>query len=239
MLAGFKTASWRRPFAATASAGNENGVIASASGGYGFSTSSLDVGPFTWNAQVYADGSVDGSYNYTQVSTSTGAALTVSGPLTCAVIIGNHVWVGGIIEESSRDSLIGLNMWFQARGIRGQPPAKRARSPARDEHHDRHCLSLGKQLCDVKAVQVRQLDVEQHDVRTKHGRRFERRGAVTGLADDREAPGLKQRCGRSPKGGVIVDDQHRLPHARTLARSRAGDVRATTEFGSDGDRLGG
>jgi len=101
-------------FAATASAGNENGVIASASGGYGFSTSSLDVGPFTWNAQVYADGSVDGGYNYTQVSTSTGAALTVAGPLTCVVITGNHVWVGGIIEASSRDSLIGLNMWFQA-----------------------------------------------------------------------------------------------------------------------------
>ena len=60
-------------FAATASAGNENDVIASASGGYGFSTSSLDVGPFTWNAQLYADGSVDGGYNYTQASTSTGA----------------------------------------------------------------------------------------------------------------------------------------------------------------------
>ena len=100
--------------AATASAGTESGVVASASGGYGFSTSAADIGPFTWQFQLHADGSVNGGYNYTQVSLSTGAALTVKGPLTCAVIIGNHVWVGGIIAESSRDSLIGLNMWFQA-----------------------------------------------------------------------------------------------------------------------------
>jgi hypothetical protein len=100
--------------AATASAGTGNGVVASAKGGYGFRTSSVDVGPFTWHVQLHADGSVDGGYDYTQVSLSSSAALTVKGPIICAVIIGNHVWVGGIIEESSRDSLIGLNMWFQA-----------------------------------------------------------------------------------------------------------------------------
>jgi hypothetical protein len=100
--------------ATTASAGNGNGVVASASGGYGFSTGAVDVGPFTWHVRLQADGSVEGGYDYTQVSSSTGAALTVKGPLTCAVIIGNHVWVGGIIEDSSRGSLIGLNMWFQA-----------------------------------------------------------------------------------------------------------------------------
>jgi hypothetical protein len=100
--------------AATASAGNEDGVVASARGGYGFSTSSVDVGPFTWHVQLHGGGSVDGGYSYTQVSLSTGAALTVSGPLTCAVIIGNHVWFGGIIDDSSNDSLIGLSMWFQA-----------------------------------------------------------------------------------------------------------------------------
>jgi hypothetical protein len=100
--------------ATTASAGNENGVVALASGGYGFSVSSVDVGPFTWHAQIQADGTVDGAYAYTQTNSSTGAVLTVEGPLTCVVLIGNHVWVGGMIEESSRDSLIGLNMWFQA-----------------------------------------------------------------------------------------------------------------------------
>ena len=100
--------------AATASAGNESGVVASANGGYGFSTGTVDVGPFTWHVQLHADGSVKGGYDYTQVTSSTGAALTAKGSLTCAVIIGNHVWVGGIIEESSRDSLVGLDMWFQA-----------------------------------------------------------------------------------------------------------------------------
>ena len=100
--------------AATASAGTANSVVASASGGYGFRTSSVGVGPFTWHVQLHADGSVDGGYDYTQVSLSSSAALTVKGPITCAVIIVNRVWVGGIIEASSRDSLIGLNMWFQA-----------------------------------------------------------------------------------------------------------------------------
>ena len=69
---------------------------------------------FAWNVELHADGNVTGGYTYTQVTTSTGAALTVSGPLTCAVIIGNHVWAGGTIAASSRDSLVGLDMWFQA-----------------------------------------------------------------------------------------------------------------------------
>ena len=34
--------------AATASAGTANGVVASASGGYGLRTNSVDVGPFTY-----------------------------------------------------------------------------------------------------------------------------------------------------------------------------------------------
>jgi hypothetical protein len=100
--------------AATASAGNDEGVVASASGGYGFSTGTVEVGPFTWQVQIQADGSVSGGYTYRQVNLTTGSEITAQGPLTCAVIVGNHVWAGGIIEESNRDSLVGLNMWFQA-----------------------------------------------------------------------------------------------------------------------------
>jgi hypothetical protein len=100
----------------SASAGADEGVVASASGGYSFSGPVLggfiEVHPFTWNVEVRADGSVQGRYNYTQVRD--GVELTVKGSLTCATIVGNQVWAGGIIEESSRPSLIGLDMWFQA-----------------------------------------------------------------------------------------------------------------------------
>lgn len=101
--------------AATAIAGGK-GVVASANGDYGFSGqaagSAFVIGPFTWNVQVEADGSVKGQFDYTQVRD--GVALSASGPLTCAFIEGDHVWVGGVIEASSRATLVGLDMWFQA-----------------------------------------------------------------------------------------------------------------------------
>ena len=108
--------------AGVASAGANEGVVASASGGYGFSGPLLggfiEVHPFAWNVELHADGSAHGRYNYTQVRD--GVELTVKGSLTCAVISGNQVWVGGVIEESSRESLIGLDMWFQAQD-NGEP----------------------------------------------------------------------------------------------------------------------
>ena len=103
--------------AAAGSAGAEpNGVVASANGGYGFSGSATGsvfvIHPFTWHVKVRADGNVTGRYDYTQVRD--GVELQVSGSLHCATIVGNQVWVGGLIEKSSRASLIGLDMWFQA-----------------------------------------------------------------------------------------------------------------------------
>ena len=60
---------------------------------------------------AFADGSAKGRYDYRQVRD--GVELTAKGPLTCATLRGNQAWVGGVIEESSRPSLIGLEMWFQ------------------------------------------------------------------------------------------------------------------------------
>jgi hypothetical protein len=102
--------------AATALAGG-NGVVASANGDYGFSGeaagSTFVIGPFTWDVHIKGDGSVRGQFDYTQVRD--GVALSASGSLTCAFIEHDHVWVGGVIETSSRASLVGLDMWFQAR----------------------------------------------------------------------------------------------------------------------------
>ena len=103
--------------AASALAGG-NGVVASANGDYEFSGvaagSLFEVGPFTWNVRAKADGTTNGSFDYTQVRDG-GTPLSVSGRLTCAFFEGSHVWVGGVIEASSRANLVGLDMWFQAR----------------------------------------------------------------------------------------------------------------------------
>ena len=105
-----------------AAAGEGNGVVASASGGYGMSGtaagSTFVIHPFTFNVRVYADGSVDGRFNYTQVRD--GVELSTSGSLDCATIVGNQAWVGGVIEQSSRENLIGLDMWFQVQD-NGEP----------------------------------------------------------------------------------------------------------------------
>jgi hypothetical protein len=105
-------------------AGANEGVVASASGGYSFSgpllTGFIEVHPFAWSVTIHADGGVDGHYQYRQVRD--GVELMVRGSLTCATIRDNHVWVGGVIEDSSRESLIGLDMWFQAQD-NGEPGA--------------------------------------------------------------------------------------------------------------------
>jgi hypothetical protein len=100
---------------AGAAAGSGEGVVSSGSGGYGLSGTAAGsvfvVHPFTWNVQQQADGSVNGVYDYTQVRD--GVELSVSGSLHCATFIDDRLWVGGIIEKSSRASLVGLDMWFQ------------------------------------------------------------------------------------------------------------------------------
>jgi hypothetical protein len=103
-------------------AGGSAGVVASASGGYGMSGtaagSTFVIHPFTFTVRLYADGSADGRFNYTQVRD--GVGLTVKGSLDCAFIQGNQAWVGGVIEDSSRASLVGLDMWFQVQD-NGEP----------------------------------------------------------------------------------------------------------------------
>ncbi len=90
-------------------------LSATANGAYGFqgeaAGSLFVIHPFKWHVDLWADGRARGNYRYTQVRD--GVQLDVSGSLHCGVVIGNRLWVGGIIEESSRPSLVGLDMWFQ------------------------------------------------------------------------------------------------------------------------------
>jgi hypothetical protein len=100
---------------AAAGTGGGKTVVGSASGWYGFTGTAagslFDVRPFWFRVRAYGDGSADGKFSYRQVRD--GVELTVEGSLSCATIRGNQAWVGGVIEGSSRPSLIGLEMWFQ------------------------------------------------------------------------------------------------------------------------------
>ena len=150
--------------AASALAGG-NGVVASANGGYGFTGTAagsvFDIGPFTWNVRIKEDGSVKGEFDYMQVRD--GVSLSVSGSLTCAFIEGDHVWVGGIIEASSRASLVGLDMWFQGRdsgeGVNAEPDMSStvgaAAAPAGQRYCDDHPPVLFPFLVSEGNLQVR------------------------------------------------------------------------------------
>jgi hypothetical protein len=150
--------------AASALAGG-NGVVASANGDYGFTGqaagSTFVIGPFTWNVQVKADGTTKGVFDYTQVRD--GVALSASGSLTCAFLEGDHVWVGGVIEASSRASLVGLDMWFQAHdhgeGANAPPDMSStlgaAAAPAGQQYCDDHPAVLFPFLVGDGNLQVR------------------------------------------------------------------------------------
>ena len=101
---------------ASSAAADDDGGAATAKGSYAFSGpaagSFFVIDPFEWKVKRHPDGTVSGWYDYRQVRD--GVELTVAGSLSCAFFSGDRVWAGGIIEESSRPSLIGLEMWFQA-----------------------------------------------------------------------------------------------------------------------------
>jgi hypothetical protein len=137
--------------AGTAS-GEGNGVVASASGGWGMAGqaagSTFEIQPFTFNVRVYADGSAAGRFNYTQVRDG-GEPLVVQGSLDCATIAGNQAWVGGVIEESSRASLVGLDMWFQVQD-NGEPGADE--TPDMSSTIGAGGPGTGEQYCDDAPV---------------------------------------------------------------------------------------
>ena len=72
---------------------------------------------------------------------------------------------------------------------------------------------------DVEAVDVRQLDVEQHEVGPQAARLGDAGGAVGGLADDVEALRLQQHARARTKGGVVVDDEDGQSHREAIVNA--------------------
>ena len=95
-----------------------------------------------------------------------------------------------------------------------------ARPAARDED-DRGAGRLrGEDFRHREAVHARQLDVQQHDLRTKAPGLLHRRLAVGGLTEDVEPVGLQQRSRAAAEAGVVIHDQDGPGHGVIVPRGR-------------------
>src|SRR5262249_61078732 len=68
--------------------------------------------PLEFNARTYADGSVSGEFEYTQIA---GGTFRFNVAVTCMnVYDGNRAKIGGIVEQSTdSDNPPGTYAWFQ------------------------------------------------------------------------------------------------------------------------------
>jgi hypothetical protein len=105
------------PAAATAQPGNP--VVESASGGAHWTIPLPNVfgievvnQPLAFNARKYADGSVSGEFEYTQIA---GGTFRFNVAVTCMnVYDGNRAKIGGVVEQSTDpDNPPGTFAWFQ------------------------------------------------------------------------------------------------------------------------------
>ena len=102
-----------------------------------------------------------------------------------------------------------------------EPRAEVGRLAARRENDECRGAALCDSLRDLEPVRIRQEDVQQHELRPERIDRRERRRPVPGLADDLETVCLEQASGEATEARVVVDDQHRLRHARIVSFSTA------------------
>ena len=75
---------------------------------------------------------------------------------------------------------------------------------------------VGERLRDLEAVNVREPDVKQHDVRLQLRRSGQTRGPIGRFADDDPRLGLQQRASGGAKRVAVVDDED-CPHVRMLS----------------------
>ena len=83
-------------------------------------------------------------------------------------------------------------------------------------------VAVGQPRGDVEAVDVGQLDVEQHEIGPQAARLLDPGGAVGSLADHVEPLRLEQHAGARTKGGVVVDDEDGQRHRDAIVN--AGDT---------------
>ena len=112
------------------------------------------------------------------------------------------------------------SLWMKPiAGLRWRRPPKSAASRLEVSTTIGAAPLLGEAIGDRETVDVRQHDVEQHDLRTLIFGGRKRRDPVTGLTDHREPVSLQQATGEATETSVVVDDQHRPRHVQIIAPS--------------------
>ena len=101
---------------------------------------------------------------------------------------------------------------------------------AGDEDDRRWILLLQDLLRDVEPDQVRELDVEEHDVRAERSNGVEAGGTVVRFARDVVAGALEERPGPRAEARVVVHDEDGPCHGRMLALQHIPDIGATPEM---------
>ena len=99
----------------------------------------------------------------------------------------------------------------------GQAAPVRARIAGRCQKDSRWTGAAQDALANLESIDVRELDVQEDKVGIAGPTELERLGAARGLADNRHAARL-DKCARDrTEACVIIDNQHRPGHTRTLA----------------------
>jgi hypothetical protein len=79
-------------------------------------------------------------------------------------------------------------------------------------------LSLCERLCDRESVDVRKLNIEQHDIRPQPPSLRDGLCTIRGLCDLEAGP-LEHPPGETAESGMVVNDKDKRPaHVRILAR---------------------
>ena len=102
----------------------------------------------------------------------------------------------------------------------------RARVTTRDQHDLRRSRVGREQVSNLKAVHVRQLNIEQDNRRSESFTRRQSAGSFANLPHNDIAAVLEKGSGEPAEISIVVHDEHSLAHTRTAIAWRCLRLRA-------------
>src|SRR4051794_21192112 len=109
----------------------------------------------------------------------------------------------------------------ERRAALDERPEVGAAEGRRQDHLERQ-IETREPLGDLEPVDVGQLNIEQHQVRTVLQRPFDGAGAGFCLRDHRESMALEQLTRRFPEAAVVVDEENATSHQAIVPAHAAG-----------------
>ena len=103
------------PLAISLSAGADNGIVLSATGGGHYLLQDAFDVPLTFNALQHANGTVKGRFHESLIAD--GETVDFSGDVVCMAVdaVNHHAWIGAVITEN-RSTHPDFNEWFHQPG---------------------------------------------------------------------------------------------------------------------------